>query len=144
MSASPTQRTLEHCRKLGWDAGVVERWNPHARIRHDLFGFVDIVAIDQCSRVRMIQATSTANMQARINKIEDDENMARIARALGAHGVVEVWGWAKRGAKGKRKTWTLRRAWKSGDAWFCPSDGDVRIWPVSKTTPPTSGAGQQP
>ena len=144
MSASPTQRTLEHCRKLGWDAGVVERWNPHARIRHDLFGFVDIVAIDQCSRVHMIQATSTANMQARINKIEDDENMARIARALGAHGVVEVWGWAKRGAKGKRKTWTLRRAVREYGEWLNVDNENERIWPASKTTPPTSGAGQQP
>lgn len=131
MTASPTQRTLEHCRKLGWDAGVVERWNMHARVRHDLFGFVDIVALDPRTGLRMIQATTTDHMQERINKIEGDADLARIARSLGVRCAVEVWGWAKRGAHGKRKLWTLRRALKVGDEWYDYDDGDVRIWPVA-------------
>ena len=36
--SSPTQRSLQHCRKNGWIAGVVEKWNQYARIRQDLFG----------------------------------------------------------------------------------------------------------
>jgi hypothetical protein len=42
---SPTQRTLAECRKRGWVCQVVEKWNPHARIRQDLFGCIDIVAL---------------------------------------------------------------------------------------------------
>jgi hypothetical protein len=35
---SPTQRSLAHLRRLGYQARVVERWNPFARVRQDLFG----------------------------------------------------------------------------------------------------------
>lgn len=33
-------------------------------------------------------------------------------------GSVEVWGWAKRGARGKRKLWTLKRYMKCGGEWW--------------------------
>lgn len=128
--ASPTARALAYCRKLGWTAEVVERWNPHARIRKDLFGFVDIVAVDDCGIVRWLQVTSTDHMTNRIAKIEGDEKMRVIAGCLGVGGLVEAWGWAKRGAKGKRKLWTLRRALRVGGEWYDYADGDVRIWPT--------------
>ena len=41
MSTSPTTLTLKHLREQGYTAEVVERWNPHARIRQDLFGIVE-------------------------------------------------------------------------------------------------------
>ena len=128
--ASPTQRALTYCRKLGWTAEVVERWNPHARIRKDLFGFVDIVAIDDSGFVRWLQVTSTDHMTNRIAKIEGDEKMRMVAGCISVGGYVEVWGWAKRGAKGKRKLWTLRRAIRGAGKWYDYADGDVRIWPT--------------
>lgn len=42
---SPTQRSLAHLRSLGYRVAVVERWNPHARIRQDLFGVLDLLAV---------------------------------------------------------------------------------------------------
>ncbi len=30
--ASPTSRTLALLKKEGWQAAIVEKWNPHARI----------------------------------------------------------------------------------------------------------------
>jgi hypothetical protein len=45
MSASPTARTLPRLRREGRTACVVERFNPHAKIRQDLFGFIGVRAI---------------------------------------------------------------------------------------------------
>jgi hypothetical protein len=42
---SPTQRSLAECRKRGLTVQVVERWNSHARVRVDLFGVIDLVAL---------------------------------------------------------------------------------------------------
>ena len=42
--SSPTARSLELLRELGYTAKVVEHWNQYAKIRQDLFG-VDILAL---------------------------------------------------------------------------------------------------
>lgn len=132
---SPTQRTLAYCRKLGWTAEVVERWNSHAFKRKDLFGFVDIVAVDDSGHVRWLQVTVTDSMTSRIAKIEGDGKMRAIAGALGSAGSVEVWGWAKRGAKGTRKLWTLRRAVRAAGEWY-DHHGDEMIWPTNNVASP--------
>lgn len=49
---SPTQRTLRHLREQGWHADIVERFNHFAGpfgIRHDAFGFIDILCIGENS-----------------------------------------------------------------------------------------------
>lgn len=115
---SPTQRTLQECRRRGWHAGVVERWNPHARVRHDLFGFADIVAITCDLRnapgpppvgpqLVAIQATSGGNVSSRMKKVA----ARREADAwVAAGGRVEVWGWRSRKVKrgGKAVRWAVR------------------------------------
>ena len=35
---SPTSRSLAHLRHLGYQAAIVEKWNPYARRRVDCFG----------------------------------------------------------------------------------------------------------
>jgi hypothetical protein len=67
--SSPTARTLADLRGDGYRAEVVERWNQHARIRQDLFDFIDIVAIRGTDTLA-VQATSTGNMGARLTKIK--------------------------------------------------------------------------
>lgn len=52
-----------------------------------------------------IQATSGTNHAARIEKSRAEP---RLVAWLRAGGRFEVWSWAKQGARGKRKTWTLR------------------------------------
>lgn len=101
---SPTQRTLAELRKQGYTAAVVEKWNMHAKIRQDLFGFIDILAMKPCESLLAIQATSTGNVAARINKIHD---AALSQDWISTGSRLEVWGWAKRGARGKRKVWTM-------------------------------------
>lgn len=101
---SPTARTLARLRKDGCTAQVVERWNQYSRTRHDLFGFIDIVAIRDGAIVG-IQATSGTNVSARVTKMKAEP---RVDAWLAAGGKAEVWGWAKQGARGKAKRWTLR------------------------------------
>ena len=104
--SSPTQRSLKELRECGWTAQVVERFNPHARVRVDLFGCIDIVAIDPAGGIVGIQACAGASHSARKAKIMAEPKMGQW---LNAGGRVELWSWAKRGPRGKRKVWTLRK-----------------------------------
>ena len=70
MKTSPTQLSLKELRKTCDAVQVVEKWNPHARIRQDLFGFVDILAL-QGTETLAIQSTSWANVGARAKKIAE-------------------------------------------------------------------------
>ena len=102
--ATPTQRSRDWLKKRGTESQIVERWNSFAKVRQDLFGFCDIVALE--SRIVAIQVTSGTNVAARVNKIIDEPR----ARAwLASGGLIEVHGWRKTGKAGKRKLWNLRR-----------------------------------
>ena len=43
---SATQRTLEYLKIKGYNYQVVERWNHFAKRRQDLFGIIDIIAMN--------------------------------------------------------------------------------------------------
>ena len=100
MTISPTQLTLRHLRAEGWTAAVVEHWNPHARVRNDLFGFIDVVGVRRDETIG-IQATTAGNVMARVHKIADHPNISAVREA---NWTLEVWGWKK--IKGR---WTLHR-----------------------------------
>ena len=92
---SPTQLSLAKLRREGWTAQVVETWNPHARVRNDLFGIIDVLAIKP-GQVLGVQATSDSNVSARVNKIADAV-LTPFVREAGIG--IEVWGWTKKGAR---------------------------------------------
>jgi len=104
---SPTERTLRECRRLGWTCAVVEKWNPHARIRQDLFGFIDLIVLDGSGAIG-VQATSGSNATDRIRKIVQ-EPRARIWIENGLR--IEVWFWRKLKLKrgGLKYKWELDR-----------------------------------
>lgn len=105
---TPTQRTLAALRKLGHQVAIVERWNQYAKIRQDLFGFIDIVCLTPTAIIG-IQCTSGTNVAARVKKICNECNP--VARAwLQAGGQIEVWGWRKLKVKrgGKLARWEAR------------------------------------
>jgi hypothetical protein len=107
MPASPTSRTLQKCKALGWLAYVTEKRIPKINILKDAFGFGDVLAMDGLPGSLLIQATSTPNMASRETKIRE-HCWDAATRWLDAGNRIQVWGWAKRGAAGKRKLWTLR------------------------------------
>ena len=101
---TPTARTLAWLRAQGATADVVERRIPHSFVTKDLFGFLDILALEPGKAgVLGVQTTSNSNMAARVKKINGEPRSA-LWRACGNR--IQVIGWAKRGPRGRRKVWT--------------------------------------
>jgi len=85
------QRVLKALRDAGYFAEVVERWDAFSRRRHDLFGFVDVLAIG-IEHTLAIQVTSRDNMSSRRKKMQASPVLAAMHKA-GWH--VELWGYDK-------------------------------------------------
>ena len=158
--ASPTSRSLDRLRELGWPAQKVEYWQSfgdavdtemlaalealasnvdfsfrvvapaeeealrQARrviaarqqrvdraagrpsgIRKDLWGCVDILALDGQPGSLGVQACAASSMSERARKAVAIPEL----KAWLAHGNRwECWGWAQRGPAGVRKIWTVR------------------------------------
>lgn len=88
---SPTQLTLKKLRTDGYTAAVVEKWNPHAGIRQDLFGFIDVLGVGEKGTIA-VQCTTADHAADRIRKIEDHENLGAVREA---GWQIEVHGWVK-------------------------------------------------
>lgn len=105
-SKSPTSRTLDKLRKFGCCAGVVERFNRFAGPfgkRQDLFGCIDLIAI-RPGRIIGIQATNQSNHSSHVVKALAEP---RLRLWLEAGGGYEIWSWAKKGPKDKKR-WDVR------------------------------------
>ena len=99
---SPTQRTLTQLKHEGFFCRVVEKWNPYARIRQDLWG-ADIIALRQGSPTILIQCTTQSNAAARIHKVCA---IPEVAVWVGNGGIFQVWGWRKI-KRGNRHLWEV-------------------------------------
>ncbi len=100
-SISPTQRSLALCRKHGWTCQVTEHWNQFARIRQDLFGFIDVLIMNGTGFIA-IQSTSGDNMSKRIAKIKEEP---RALLWLQSGGRIMVHGWRKLAGE---RSWSCR------------------------------------
>ena len=109
---TPTQRALKVCKDQGWTAGIVEKWNPHAKIRQDLFGCIDLIVADEGEGILGVQVTSGSNVSARVEKAKAE---VRLLAWLASGGRFEVWGFRKiaklkaDGKKSKVKAYVIRR-----------------------------------
>jgi hypothetical protein len=94
---SPTQRSLKYLREQGLKPWVVEVWNPWARIRQDLYGCIDILALGN-QKTYAIQCTSTG-VSSRIKKIQESPYFQDMKDSGW-----EIWvmGWSK-GTNGRYK-----------------------------------------
>ena len=97
---TPTQLSLRLLRENGYTCQIVEIWNPHARIRQDLFGIIDVLGLKGPETIA-VQTTSVGNVSARVRKMNESP-MLDVLRAAG--WLVVVHGWAK-----ERNRWTLKR-----------------------------------
>jgi hypothetical protein len=89
---SPTQLTLRKLKTDGWTTlAIVEHWNPFARIRQDLFGCIDILALKDGDTLA-IQCTTYNNRWARVKKISENDHIANMRKC---NWSIEVWGWRK-------------------------------------------------
>ena len=97
---SPTQRSLKHLRANGYLVSVVERYCPFGRVRQDLYGMIDLLAVQKGQTVG-IQTTTASNFAARRKKIKEHENLPML---LAAGWKIIIHGWRK-DTKGK---WVLK------------------------------------
>lgn len=95
MATSPTQLSLKLMKERGYKCEITEKWNQFARIRQDLFGFIDVLCLGD-GEVIGVQTTSYSNMSARVKKIREHENFAKV-NAAGIRVIVH--GWHKKGAR---------------------------------------------
>jgi hypothetical protein len=117
MSTSPTQRTLALCRKHGFTAQVVERFCTFSKRRIDLFGVIDVVAIDG-KNVIGFQTTSGSNVSSRVAKIKAEP---RALKWLESGARLFVHGWLK---SKKTNRWQCREIEITKETWKdtpCPT-----------------------
>lgn len=131
---SPTQRSLAYLKARGWHAAVVERWNPHARKRQDLFGILDLIALAPGQPTLGLQVTSATNLASRQHKIES----APITRLLLQTGwQLQVHGWRK--PTPRRRTWALTARALTPSGWV-----DVPSTPARRFRDPAPGNAPVP
>ena len=117
---TPTQRTIKALKEQGRIPGIVERFNTHVGkfgIRQDLFGFIDIIAIDPEQGIVAIQSCGQ-DFAGHIKKMTGERNEAMYEWLK--HSPVELISWRKvklsRGSKAMR--------WKPRIADFSIDDND--------------------
>lgn len=110
---TPTQKCLATLRADGYKVAVVEHWNPFAKIRQDLFHFIDIVAIKE-GVIKLIQVTSQSNVSARKNKILSIPEAEILVNMPAV--VIEVWG-LKKYKKGKSINYSFSRYQMLPTSW---------------------------
>ena len=110
--SSATQRTIRELKNQGRRCAIVERWNafvgPHG-IRQDLFGIIDILALDPERGVVGVQCCS-GGMASHVRKITEDHAQETLDWLQTPGTSLEIWSWRKvllrRGAK--QKVWRPR------------------------------------
>jgi len=91
---------MKFLRDQGYLVAVTEKWNPHAKVRQDLFGFVDVLAIRD-GETLAIQTTSGGNLADRRKKILAHENLPMLQSA-GWQVVLHGW------RKNSKSQWVVR------------------------------------
>jgi hypothetical protein len=114
---SPTQRSIKMLKDEGWEVAIVEKWNTFARIRQDLFGFADLLAMRPGDKPQLIQVTTTG-IASRIEKIM---NEPRALTALLSGFEIYGHGWRKIKVKrgGKAMKWEPRIIQVTKDDFPC-------------------------
>ena len=101
------QQSLNLLRKQGYTVEITEKWNQFARIRQDMLGFIDLVAVSATDPITIaVQTTVMGSMTARLAKIRTLPKAATWVSS--PYRKLYIHGWALRGARGKRKTWTCK------------------------------------
>lgn len=111
---SNTQRTLRALRARGLVAAIVEKWNQYAGphgLRQDLFGIIDVLALDPERGVIGVQSCGSAfSEHLRKLTVEKAQETSDWLNTPGTS--LELWGWRKLKVKrgGKAERWSPRVA----------------------------------
>lgn len=110
---TPTQRTIRELKNNGRKCAIVEKWNPHVGphgIRQDLFGIIDVIALDPEQGVVGIQCCAGSGFSSHLKKITEERAQDTLDWLQTPGTALELWGWRKikkvRG--GKAEVWRPR------------------------------------
>jgi len=113
---SATQRTLRELRNQGRIVDVCERWmvnpkHPAGGFRKDLFGFIDLIALDPERGIVAVQSCGQS-FAAHLRKITDSECTEFVIEWLKSPSrpKLELWSWRKikKTRGGKAMVWRPR------------------------------------
>ena len=112
---SYTQRTLAWLKSQDMRCGIAEKWCHYTKQRKDLFGFIDIVAMDPGNqRLIGVQSTGPNGHASHIRKILSEDHRDDALMWLLSGGSLWLVSWRqlkvknKDGKYGKRKRWEPR------------------------------------
>lgn len=88
---TPMQRSLAYLRGRGYHCEITEHWNPYAKIRNDLWGWCDILAVAPGGCLLAVQTTTMSNKTARVAKIRASKTYDLVRHLV----VIEVHAWRK-------------------------------------------------
>jgi hypothetical protein len=122
MASVALQRSKEYLEHLGWHVDVTERWIMGANIRKDFLGLADLAAVrHDFVGTWYINACEDNGAVAEHVKAYLNGGVRQSGKMKGqpfppnphlpvllCHNRFSIFGWGKRGDRGKRKTWTLR------------------------------------
>lgn len=120
---SPTQRTLKAMREQGRLCGIVEKFQQYGGkfgVRQDLFGFIDIIAIDPTEGIIAIQSCGQ-DYSGHVKKLTEERNESVFEWLK--HAPCELWAWRK--VKLKKGSKAMR--WKPRIADLRIINGDIAI-----------------
>lgn len=110
---SPTQRTKRALRERGLVCEVVERFNQYAGAhgqRQDLFGIIDVLALDPQQGVIGVQACAGSGFREHYTKIIQERTQQTTDWLMTPGTSLELWGWrkVKKVRGGKAMIWSPR------------------------------------
>lgn len=116
------ERSMRYLRSIGMRVGCTEYWNPHVKIRQDLFGFIDLIALSMSTdhldgQICAIQVVNT-HLPEHIAKIKSSD-AARNWIACGGGIEVHNWKHVCKNGRGTRKVWKLERIEVTPDGAYC-------------------------
>jgi hypothetical protein len=117
---TPTQRTLKAMREQGRLCGIVEKFQQYGGkfgVRQDLFGFIDIIAIDPTEGIVAIQSCGQ-DYSGHVKKLTEERNEAVFEWLK--HAPCELWSWSRRKYRLSNGSWSKGYRWK-------PRIADLRI-----------------
>ncbi len=110
---SPVQRTLRALKEQGREAAVVEKWNAYAGEhgkRIDLFGIIDLIALDPVRGVIGIQCCAGSGYSAHYRKLTEEMAQSTLNWLRTPGTKLEIWAWrrVKLHFGGKAVRWQAR------------------------------------
>lgn len=145
MASKSYQRSKEELEKHGYVVGKTEQpWNQFSKVRKDFCGFADLIAFHPDKNdVLAVQCCSDngGDVSAHVKKLTALDSVRKWIKQPCRR--LEIWGWGKRGVRGKRKMWTLRVIEINivdGDSivvspCLTTDDDDIKIEPNDEETP---------